>query len=620
MAIGEALPQDYDLKKAYTSNRLVGLWRMLTGYRLIYFVAAIAQGTAGLAKTGTFFLLRYFIDHVLGDPSTKLGATTSALFKSGGSEVILFTMALGIVGLALLEGSSTYISGRLAAKAAESVARRLRNYLFDHMQRLSFAYHAKTPTGELIQRSTSDVDALRRFYSEQAIGVGRIVLMFAINFAAISYLHWKLGLVSIAVMPLIVLVSIIFFRRSSRLYEQYQEQEATLSTTLQENLSGVRVVKAFARQEYERKKFDKDNWEKFQRGKRLTTLHAFFWPLTDLLCTAQLLGGFTVAALMAINGEITVGTYLAYVGMVGWLIWPLRQLGRLIVQTATGLVSYHRVMEVIKQDREPLAEGEYQPKNDVRGRLEFKKVCFAYEGDSEVLKDISFVCEPGQAVALLGSTGSGKTTLMNLLPRFYEYTSGSLTLDGIELSRYPRRFLRQQIGIVEQEPFLFSRSLRENISYGVGRPVSDAEVEAAARAAAIHDVINSFPEGYSTLVGEKGVTLSGGQKQRVAIARTLLKNPRILILDDSTSSVDLETEAEIRLALENLMVGRTTFIIAHRIQSVMNADLILVLDKGQILQFGKHAELLSQPGTYRKIFDIQTRIETELEAEIAGNA
>ena len=527
-------------------------------------------------------------------------------------------MALGFVGLALLEGSSTYISGRLAAKAAESVARRLRNYLFDHMQRLSFAYHAKTPTGELIQRSTSDVDALRRFFSEQAIGVGRIVLMFAINFAAISYMQWKLGLVSVAVMPLIVLVSIIFFRRSSKLYEQYQEQEATLSTTLQENLSGVRVVKAFARQGYEREKFDKDNWEKFLRGKRLTTLHAFFWPLTDLLCTAQLLGGFTVAALMAINGEITVGTYLAYVGMVGWLIWPLRQLGRLIVQTSTGLVSYHRVMEVIKQDREPLMEGDYQPKNDVRGRLEFKNVSFAYEGDSEVLKDITFTCEPGQAIALLGSTGSGKTTLMNLLPRFYEYAAGSLTLDGIELNRYPRRFLRQQIGIVEQEPFLFSRSLRENISYGVGHPVSDAEVEAAARAAAIHDVIQTFPEGYGTLVGEKGVTLSGGQKQRVAIARTLLKNPRILILDDSTSSVDLETEAEIRMALENLMLGRTTFIIAHRIQSVMNADLILVLDNGRILQRGKHEDLVSQPGTYRKIFDIQTRIETELEAEIAG--
>lgn len=614
------------LKKAFTTNRFVGLWRMLTGYRLIYFIAAFTQGTAGLAKTCTFLLLRYFIDNVLGgassstlraNPSTVLGTSPSTFLGTGRSELVLAVIALGFVGLALVEGTSTYLSGRLAAKSAESIARRLRNYLFDHMQRLSFAYHAKTPTGELIQRSTSDVDALRRFYAEQAIGVGRIVMMFAINFTVISLMQWKLGLVSVAVMPLIVLVSILFFKRISKMYELYQEQEATLSTTLQENLSGVRVVKAFARQEYERKKFDKDNWEKFLRGKRLTTLNAFFWPLTDLLCTAQMLSGITVAALMAINGEISLGTYLAYVGMVVWLIWPLRQLGRLIVQASTGLVSYHRVMEIIKQDREPLTEGDYQPAGDVSGRVDFKNVSFAYEGDSEVLKDITFTCLPGQAVALLGSTGSGKTTLMNLLPRFYEYSAGSLTLDGIDLSRYPRRFLRQQIGIVEQEPFLFSRSLRENITYGVGREVSDAEVEAAARAAAIHDVIVTFPEGYNTLVGEKGVTLSGGQKQRVAIARTLLKNPRILILDNSTSSVDLETEAEIRLALENLMQGRTTFIIAHRIQSVMNADLILVLDKGRIIQRGSHEQLVSQPGTYRKIYEIQTRIEAELEAEIS---
>jgi ATP-binding cassette subfamily B protein len=607
-----AAPTEYDLKKAFTPNRLVGLWRMLTGYRFIYFIAALTQGTAGLAKTATFFLLRYFIDNVLGVGST------SAL-RTGSANLLLATMALGFVGLALMEGSSTYLSGRLAAKAAESVARRLRNYLFDHMQRLSFAYHSKTPTGELIQRSTSDVDALRRFYAEQAIGVGRIVLMFVINFTAICYLDRKLGLISVAVMPLIILVSLLFFNRISKLYEAYQEQEATLSTTLQENLSGVRVVKAFARQEYERQKFNKDNLEKFERGKRLGRMHAIFWPATDVLCTAQLLGGLLFAGLMAINGQISVGTYLAYAGMVGWLIWPLRQLGRLIVQTSTGLVSYQRVMEVIKQDREPLTDGDYQPKQDCKGRIEFKNVSFAYEGDNEVLKDISFTCEPGQAVALLGSTGSGKTTLMNLLPRFYEYTSGSLTLDGIELTRYPRRYLRQQIGIVEQEPFLFSRSLRENITYSVGRTVSDAEVEAAARAAAIHDVILTFPEGYSTLVGEKGVTLSGGQKQRVAIARTLLKNPRILILDDSTSSVDLETEAEIRSALENLMHGRTTFIIAHRIQSVMEADLILVMDKGRIIQRGSHTELISQPGVYRKIYEIQTRIETELEQEITGS-
>jgi ATP-binding cassette subfamily B protein len=234
-----------------------------------------------------------------------------------------------------------------------------------------------------------------------------------------------------------------------------------------------------------------------------------------------------------------------------------------------------------------------------------------------VLKNISFRCEPGQVVALLGSTGSGKTSLVNLLPRFYEYNGGSLTLDGVELNEYPRHFLRRQIGIVEQEPFLFSRTIRENITYGVGREVSDEEGEAAAQAAAIHDVILSFPTGYDTLVGEKGVTLSGGQKQRVAIARTLLKDPRILILDDATSSVDTETESEIREAMERLMQGRSTFIIAHRIQSVMSADLILVLDGGRIVQRGTHDELMTQDdGIYRRIYDVQARIEDEMEKEI----
>jgi ATP-binding cassette subfamily B protein len=287
-------------------------------------------------------------------------------------------------------------------------------------------------------------------------------------------------------------------------------------------------------------------------------------------------------------------------------------------------VSYFRVATVIRQDREPLEEGAFTPPNCVQGKVVFHNLGFEYDEDSPVLKDISFRCEPGQAVALLGSTGSGKTTLVNLLPRFYEYTSGSLTLDGVELKDYPRHFLRRQIGIVEQEPFLFSRTVRENITYGVGRDVSDEEVEAAARAAAIHDSIVAFPDGYNTLVGEKGVTLSGGQKQRVAIARTLLKDPCILIMDDSTSAVDTETEAEIRAALERLMQGRTTFIIAHRIQSVMNADLILVLDYGRIVQRGTHDQLMVQDGPqgrniYRRIHDMQARVEDELERELASS-
>ncbi len=604
----------FDLKTALAANRFVGMWRLMTGFRFTYLSALFCLGLATVAKTSTAYLVRYLVDDVLGggafDPRR------------------LPVVAVGFVGLALVEGLFTFGSGRLASRTAEGVALRLRNYLFDHIQRLSFSYHDRTQTGELIQRSTSDVDAVRRFFAEQAIGVGRIGLLFAINLVALLYLSWKLALLSILVVPIILAVSIFFFRRVSRVYEAYQEQEAILSTTLQENLTGVRVVKAFARQAYECDKFGKDNWEKFLRGKRLLQMHATFWPVTDVLCQMQMLAGFLLGALMVMQklpglGVFTLGDYLAYMGLVVWLIWPMRDLGRLIVQTSTGLVSYGRVMEIVKEDREPLADGVYVPpaEHSLRGEVVFEKVCFEYQEENRVLKDISFRCRPGQVVALLGPTGSGKTSLINLLPRFYAYTSGYITLDGIELTHYPREYLRRQIGLVEQQPFLFSRSLCENITYGVGREVPEGEVVRAAKAAAIHDVILSFPNGYDTLIGEKGVTLSGGQKQRVAIARTLLKNPRLLILDDSTSAVDTETEAVIREALERLMAGRTTFIIAHRIQSVMKADLILVLEQGHIVQRGTHDELLAQPeGLYRRIYDLQARIEVEVDKEVEGAA
>ncbi len=594
----------FDMKAALEPNRLKGLWRLMDGFQLSYLGATASQALAAGLKTATYLLLRYFIDQVMG-------------VKSDAG--VLPWIALAFVLLAAMEGSFTYLAGRMAAYTAEGVSRRLRDYLYDHIQRLSFSYHDKTQTGDLIQRVTSDVDAMRRFFAEQAIGVGRILLLFVVNFIALLNLNVRLALLSIIVVPFVVLTSIFFFRRISRAYEKFQEQDGVLTTTLQENLSGVRVVKAFARQPYERDKFEKDNWEKYLRGRRLLLMHSFFWPVSDIICGAQMLGGFLAAAIMAINGEITPGTYVAYAGLVVWLIFPMRNLGRLIVQTSQGLVSFGRVLEIVKQEREPLEAGDYRPRGDVRGQLSFEGVCFEYDPESLVLEDIDFEVQPGQMVALLGSTGSGKTTLVNLLPRFYDYNCGSLKLDGIELKRYQRRYLRSQIGIVEQEPFLFSRSIRENIIYGVGREVSQEEIEAAARAAAVHDVIMTFPDNYATLVGEKGVTLSGGQKQRVAIARTLLKDPRILILDDSTSAVDTETEAEIRAALETLMRGRTSFIIAHRIQSVMNADLILVMDKGRIVQQGTHEQLLSQGGIYRQIFEIQTRIEAELEKEIASS-
>jgi ATP-binding cassette subfamily B protein len=590
-----------DPRLAVSKNRLLGLWRLVTGYRLAYITAALCAGLASLSQTGTFLLLRRFIDVAL--PS----GSTSAILQ----------IAASFVGLAVFQGTFSFLTGSLSARTAEGTTRRLRNAFYDQVQKMPFGYLDKTPTGDLVERATSDIDAVRRFYADQAIGFGRIVLMLGVNFTAVCMLNTTLALASVIVIPFVLAVSVVFFGAISKRYEKYQEQEAILSTTLQENLTGVRVVKAFARQQFERDRFETVNQEKYRRGRRLVTLNALFWPLTDILCAVQMISGFLLGAVLAIRGTITVGTYMAYVGMVAQIIWPIRFLGRLIVDISGGMVSYARVMAVLKEAQEPLTDGTVESGTRLRGEMVFHDVSFGYDSAKSILTGVSFHCAPGQSVALLGSTGSGKTSLVNLIPRFYDYASGSILLDGRELKDYPRHLLRGQVGIVEQEPFLFSRSVRENITYGVPGEVSQEMVEEAARSAAIHDVILSFPQGYQTMVGEKGVTLSGGQKQRVAIARTILKDPRILILDDSTSSVDTETEAAIRAALEKLMEGRTTFIIAHRIQSLMKADLILVFDKGRIVERGTHASLLATGGMYRRIFDLQTRIETELEEEIS---
>ncbi|HSK65505.1 MAG TPA: ABC transporter ATP-binding protein, partial [Anaerolineales bacterium] len=329
----------FDFRKTLQENRLKGLWQMMADYRLPYLGATVALAFSALAKTFTYLLLRYFADNVLTQGETIGGGLTQTFIW----------IAVGFVGLALVEGTFSFLSGRLAAYTAEGITRRLRDFLFDHIQRLSFSYHATTPTGDLIERVTSDVDALRRFFSEQGIGMGRIILLFVINFIAILNLNVRLGLVSVIAIPFMLLVSVWFFKKVTKAYEAYQTQEAMLSTTLQENLTGVRVVKAFARQDYEKGKFEKDNWGKYLKGKILLFMHSMFWPLSDIVLGLQMLFGFMYAAIMAINGEITVGMYIAYVGLVVWLIWPIRNLGRIIVSASTGMVSYGRIMEIVKQ-------------------------------------------------------------------------------------------------------------------------------------------------------------------------------------------------------------------------------------------------------------------------------
>lgn len=584
-----------------TKNKLLSLWHLMRGYHLYYFISTVFLALAAYARTGMYVFLGSFIDRMMNESLV-------------GRDLVFSALTFG--ALIALQALSSFMSSWMANFTAENSTRRLRDYLFNHIQRLSYSYHSESKTGDLLERATSDVDTLRRFFAEQSIGIGRIVMIFVISFVTIAQINLRLALVSIIIIPIILAVSIVFFKKLSKTYEAYQEQGAILTTDLQENLSGIRVVKAFARQDYEIEKFDRENVRKFQLGKKFNLMHALFWPLTDIICFAQTTSSTYIAATMVFNDFISIGQFLSFIGLLGWLIWPIRNLGRLIIDTSRTIVSFGRIAVVLKAPEEDMATAAYQPKDDIKGEICFDKVSFAYEKDYLVLDDVSFSCEAGQVVALLGSTGSGKTSLVNLLPRFYDVSSGQILLDGVNLNDYSRELLRSQIGIVEQEPFLFSCSIRDNITYGVHREVSQEEVEEAAREAAIHDVILGFKNGYDTLVGERGVTLSGGQKQRLAIARTLLINPRILILDDSTSSVDMETEVQIRAALDSLMTNRTTFIIAHRIQSIMTADLILVFDKGKIVQMGDHENLLTQSGIYRDIYDIQARIDSALQEEI----
>ncbi len=597
-----------NLNKALATGRFRSVFMLLDGFTWLYTGAIFCLVLATMAQTTIWLLLAWFADNLLASIGVA-GAPPVQLRD-------LLLLAGVFLLLALIQAGFSFNSGRLAARAAEGVALRLRIALFDHIQWLTFRTLDKLQTGDLLQRSTSDVDAIRRFFADQGLEIGRILALFVVNLAAIMVIHVPLALVSVATVPLTVIISGFFFKRLEKIYRSYQEQDAVLSTTMQESLTAVRVVKAFARQDYEIDKFGRENLERYRLGRRMLTMYSLFWPSSDMLGALQQVTGLIVGGLLVMEGSISLGAYIAYAGMLHQVIWPIRELGRLIIHFSTGIVSSRRVLEVIGEQREALDEG-LRPQSELRGELEFREVGMSYAEGEAALQDISFRCEAGQTIALLGATGSGKTTLVNLLPRFYDYSSGSILLDGLELREHARGWLRERIGIIEQEPFLFSRSIRENITIGVAREVTDEEVYAAAHAAAVHEVILTFPKGYDTVVGERGVTLSGGQKQRLALARTLLRDPKILLLDDATSSVDTETEEEIRAALNVLMQGRTTFIIAHRIQSLMQADLILVLEQGRIVQRGTHEQLLHQQGIYQRVHEVQERIDEELEREVS---
>ncbi len=603
--------QDYDLRQLRGIAQARALYRFIAGYRALYLAALVALAMAGFARSQFATIIRRFTDDVL------LAQNFTNLSWYGAA----------FLGLAAVAGLCTFWGGRQAARTAEGAVRRLRVFLYDHLQHLPFACHDRMQSGELIQRASSDVEEVRRLLAEHFTGVGRIMAISSMSFVAMFSLHPRLALVSAIVIPISIFMSTRFWRHLSQIFFEFQDQEAHLSSMLQQNLYGARVVRAFARELHEISRFEVANETLLRRGKRMVRFHNIYWPSMDLLLAAQMVGSLMLGSWMAIQGEISVGTYLAFVSLLSLLIGPIRHLGRIFALSSQSLVSLRRVRDIIEERREPLHEGDHRPAGPLQGVIRYENVSFAYDEPNfdasttrappAVLHDISFTVQPGQVVAILGATGSGKTSVINLLLRFYDAAAGHIYLDGVELTRYPRAILRRQIGIVQQEPFLFGRSIRENIRYGAAQEVSEDEIRNAARAANIHDTVMAFPAGYDTVVGEQGITLSGGQRQRLAIARTLLKDPAILILDDATSAVDAETERTIRAALQQLMQGRTTFIIAHRISSIATADQILVMDGGRIVQSGTHEDLAAQAGLYRQVFQLQTSIEAELSAELA---
>ncbi len=562
----------------------------------------------------TPLLLSEIVDSILGsEPFTMPDFLMNPINALGGRDFLrqnLWIPALALILMNVVNGVFTFIKGRSSAIASENIARKLRNDLYRHLQHLPFAYHVKAQAGELIQRCTSDVDTIRRFLAVQVMEVVNTVLMVVIAMSILLPRSVPITLYSLILVPPLFVFATWFFKMVHKSFEVADEADGVLNAVLQENLSGVRVVRAFGQQEREVEKFDRVNNDLRKKNLRLNELLAIYWGGGDAISMTQTLLTLVVCIIYACNGWITVGTLIVFTSTLGMLLFPIRQLGRTLSDAGKAMVSMKRVQAILHEEAEPDEPNALKP--DLHGDIVFDHVSFAYPDDNvPVLRDVSFTIPAGKTAAVLGGTGSGKSTMMYLLQRLYTPTSGKITIGGVDIQQIDRKYLRAHVGLILQEPFLYSKSIRENV--GITAPEQEAErIEHAADIASASGFIAKADKGWETVVGERGVTLSGGQKQRIAIARTLLKDNNILIFDDSLSAVDTETDAQIRAALRHEQKDVTTLIISHRVTTLSQADLILVLENGQITQQGTHAELCSQPGLYQRINSIQNALEEEL--------
>ena len=600
------------MKKSKHQNRL--LVELIRSEKWYYLGSVISVGIASYFMFLVPTIGKIVIDRVIDQPQlAQPGLVDNLIQAVGGAQALarnLWIAGLAIVAATVLAGLFMYLKDYLAAKACESTVRDLRNRLFAHLHRLPEKYLGNADSGDILQRCTSDIDTLREFLTVQVMNIGRTVVLICIVVPLMLAQSVAMSALSLVLIPIVFYFAWHFFERIKSLFQEVDEAEGELTNIVQENLTGIRVVRAFARQTHECEKFEQSNYRYSELNYRLICLLADFWSLSDLLCLAQsgilLIGGGWLVA----NDQASMGTYFAFIGYTTILIWPIRQLGQELSEASKATVAIGRIQEILSVPEETDHESSAQSSIPLSGHIRFSNLSFGYDANKPVLRDINFDVAGGETVAIVGPTGAGKSTLIGLLMRLYDYDQGSIQIDGHELCSIDRTTVRRHIGTLLQEPFLFSRSLRENIKFG-RQSASDEQMFLSSRDASVHHTIQSFSKGYETIIGERGVSLSGGQKQRVTLSRTLLQETPILVLDDTLSAVDSATERKIIQALHRKQGEQTLLIITHRISVCREADRILVLQDGRLSAQGHHDQLIEQPGFYRDLWRIQSGQNTE---------
>lgn len=609
---------------SFVFHHLQVIWQLMRGQRVRYALALACLVLATLLNYGIPIVGSATIDHIVAGRPVDADSPVlhvQVLSALGGADHLrdnLWLVPVAMVVLSLVAGVFSYFKGWQASLASDGIARRLKNTLYDHLNHLPARDHDRSETGDLVQRCTSDVETSRQFLAVQVMEIGHAAILAGIALPILLSLSVPMTLVSFALIGPLVAYGFVYFRNVRHVFRQVDEAEGELTAVIQESLTGIRVVRAFARQEHERTKFAVPNARYRDRSLRMLRLMSWYWSISDFVAIGQVGLTLLVGAHWVAAGTLTVGVLFAFLACLALMLWPVRQMGRILTDLGKTTVALGRIREILAVARETDAAPAASPPPPLTGQMEVRDLRFSHDGVQAALNGVSFDVRRGETVALLGPSGSGKSTLIHLLLRLYDSTEGSIRFDGRELSTLPRKWVRSQIGTVMQEPFLFSKSLRENLRLGRG-DAPDREIEEAARAACIHETITSFEHGYDTLVGERGVTLSGGQRQRVAIARAILRRPPILILDDALSAVDGETEALILGALRERRGRATTLVIAHRLSTLAHADRIIVLDRGRVIQSGTHDSLIAEEGgLYRRLWQIQTSVEADYLTESAG--